>query len=408
LLFFATTINYMDRQILGILAPRLKEEIGWSERDYAHVVTAFQAAYAIGLVCFGRFIDTRGTKPGYAIAIVLWSVAAMCHALARSVFGFGAARFGLGLGEAGNFPAAVKAVAEWFPKKERALATGLFNSGTNIGAILAPLVVPWLAIHLGWQMAFVALGVLGFFWLIFWQLLYDSPETSRRISPEELAYIQSDPQEPAPEKIPWRRLFAFRETWAYIGTSILVGPVWWFYLFWLPPFLNRQYSLDLTTLGAPLVAIYTATCFGSIIGGWLPTLFFRLGWSVNGARKTALLICALCTLPVVFATRTPHLWVATALIALAASAHQGWSANMYTVVSDLFPKGAVASVVGLGATFGSVASIIFAESAGLILERTGSYYSLFIVCGSAYLAALAILQVLAPRMTPVRIEHAAE
>jgi ACS family hexuronate transporter-like MFS transporter len=403
LLFVATAVNYMDRQVLGILEPTLRADIGWTPAAYGHIVTAFQVAYAIGLVAFGRLIDTVGTRTGYAAAVLGWSTAAAFHGLARSALGFGVARFALGLGEAGNFPAAVKAVAEWFPSKERALATGLFNAGSNVGAILAPLVVPWLALTFGWRLAFVALGLLGFVWVIFWALFFDAPERSRLLGPEERSWIQSDPREPTAEPISWLRLFAFRETWAYIGTSTLVAPVWWFYLFWLPPFLNDRYGLDLQHLGPPLVVIYTAACLGSIAGGWLPVLLFRRGWSVNATRKMVLLLCAVCTFPVVFAAQTPHLPVATGLIGLAAAAHQGWSANMYTVVSDLFPRNAVASVVGLGATFGSMSSIVFTEWAGFIVESTGSYYTLFIACGSAYLAAVVVLQVLTPRLTPVRI-----
>jgi len=404
LLFFATTVNYMDRQILGLLAPQLQAEIGWSEIEYGHIVTAFQAAYAIGLVAFGRLIDVIGTRHGYAFSLAFWSLAAMAHALARSVLGFGAARFALGLGEAGNFPAAVKAVAEWFPRKERALATGLFNSGSNVGAVLAPVAVPWLTVHYGWPMAFVLLGGAGFVWIAFWYWLYQSPHQSPRVSAVELAHIHSDPPEPALARVPWRQLLGYRQTWAYIVAISFTAPIWWFYLYWLPKFLHQQYHLDLAGLGLPLVVIYSMTCVGSIGGGWLSGALLRRGWSVNASRKTAMLVCALCVAPVVFAARASDLWVATLLVGLAASAHQGWAANLFTLVSDMFPKPAVASVVGLGAMFGSLTAMLFSQSAGFILETTGSYWSLFAVSGGAYLAALALTHWLAPRLEPVKLE----
>lgn len=404
LLFAATTINYMDRQVLGILAPTLEKELGWNEIEYARIVMAFQAAYAIGLLGFGRLIDVIGTRHGYAIAIFAWSVAAMAHALARGVFGFGVARFALGLGEAGNFPAAVKAVAEWFPRRERALATGLFNSGSNVGAILAPLAVPWLTLHFGWQMAFVILGATGFVWLIFWYWLYAPPNASARVSPEELAHIQSDPPEAAAAKISWRHLLRHRQTWAFVVGMTFSAPIWWFYLYWLPKFLHQQHGLDMAGLGPPLVVIYTMACVGSVGGGWLSGFLLQRGWSVNASRKLALLVCALAVVPVVFAARASNLWVATLLIGLAAAAHQGWSANLFTLASDLFPKQAVASVVGLGAMFGSVSAMVFAQSTGYILQSTGSYWWLFIMSGSAYLVALAIMQLLVPRMKPAAVD----
>jgi ACS family hexuronate transporter-like MFS transporter len=406
LLFFATTINYMDRQVLGILAPTLEKALGWNEIEYSHIVMAFQAAYAIGLLGFGRLIDGIGTRHGYAASIFAWSVAAMAHALARGVFGFGVARFALGLGEAGNFPAAVKAVTEWFPRRERALATGLFNSGSNVGAILAPLLVPWLTLHYGWQMAFVVLGATGFGWLFFWYWLYTMPAGSRHVSPEELAHIHSDPPDPAMEKIPWRILLRYPQTWAFVVGMSFSAPIWWFYLYWLPKFLNKQYDLDLGSLGPPLVVIYTMTTVGSIGGGWLSGSLLKRGWSVNAGRKTALLICALCVVPVVFAAQASNLWVATFLIGLAASAHQGWAANLFTLVSDLFPKQAVASVVGLGGMFGSIAAVAFSQSAGFILQATGSYWVLFIMAGSAYLLALGIMQMLIPNMKPAEVNRA--
>ena len=406
LLFVATTINYMDRQVLGILAPTLEKALGWNEIEYSHIVMAFQAAYALGLLGFGRLVDAIGTRHGYAISIFAWSLAAMAHALARGVFGFGVARFALGLGEAGNFPAAVKTVAEWFPSRERALATGLFNSGSNVGAILAPLLVPWLTLHYGWQMAFIVLGATGFVWLIFWYWLYAMPAQSSRVSPAELAHINSDPPEPATEKIPWSKLLRYRQTWAFVAAISLTVPIWWFFLYWLPKFLHQQYGLDLASLGPPLVVIYTMTSAGSIGGGWLSGFLLKRGWSVNASRKTALLICALCVVPVVFAAKASNLWLATFLIGLAAAAHQGWAANLFTLVSDLFPKQVVGSVVGLGVMFGSVAAMAFSRLTGLILQSTGSYWPLFIMAGSAYLLALAIIQILIPDMKPAEVNRA--
>lgn len=403
LLFFATTINYMDRQILGILAPTLQQEIGWDEKQYSNIVTAFQAAYAIGLLGFGRLIDTLGTKPGYSLSIIVWSLAAMAHALARTVMGFGIARFALGLGEAGNFPAAIKAVAEWFPRKERALATGIFNSGSNVGAIIAPVAVPWLTVTYGWQASFMVLGATGFIWMIFWYWLYESPDKSHRVSAGELAHIRSDQDRPSAGKISWRKLLGYRQTWAFIVGMSFSAPIWWFYLYWLPKFLHKQYGLDLMGLGLPLIIIYTMTCAGSIGGGWLSSFLLKLGWSLNASRKTAMLVCALCVVPVVMAVNASNLWLATGLIGLAASAHQGWSANLFTLASDLFPKSAVASVVGLGAMFGSVSAMAFAQLTGYILQTTGSYWILFVIAGSAYLAALALIHGLVPSLKPIEM-----
>ena len=405
LLFFATTINYMDRQVLGLLAPTLQRDIGWSETGYAHIIIAFQAAYAIGLVVLGRWIDFIGTKNGYSFAVVFWSVAAAAHALVRTTFGFGVARFALGLGEAGNFPAAVKAVAEWFPRRERALANGIFNSGCNIGAVLAPLLVPWMAVRWGWPSPFVALGVLGFVWLVFWRIFYEAPEKSRRVSPEELAYIRGDVSETASPKIPLSKLLAHRQTWAFIAGYGFTAPIWWFYLYWLPKFLNKQYGLDLSNLGAPLVVIYSMTCFGSVGGGWLSSALMRRGWSLNAGRKTAMLVCALCVVPVVFAAHASNLWVATLLIGLAASAHQGWAANLFALASDLFPKNAVASVVGFGGMAGALTAMAFSESTGFILATTSSYWSLFAIASSAYLVALAIIHWLSPKLQPLKLNE---
>ena len=408
LLFAATTLNYMDRQILGILAPTLQKSLGWNEIQYSHIVMAFQAAYALGLLGFGRLIDAIGTRHGYAISVFAWSVAAMAHALARGIFGFGVARFGLGLSEAGNFPAAIKAVAEWFPVRERALATGLFNSGSNVGAILAPLLVPWLTLHYGWQISFLALGATGFAWLLFWYWLYVEPKRSSRVSKEELSHINSDPPDPPMEKVSWRRLLRFRQTWAFIIGISFTAPIWWFFLYWLPKFLHQKHGLDLGSLGPPLVVIYSMTSAGSVAAGWFSGFLMKRGWSLNAGRKIGLLICALAVVPVIFAADVSNLWAATLLIGLAASAHQGWAANLFTLVSDLFPKEAVATVVGLGSMFGSLTAIGFSQVTGLILQATGSYWPLFIIAGSAYGIALGIMQLLIPNMKPADLNSSSD
>ncbi len=407
LLFFATTINYIDRQILGLLAPLLQKQIGWSELGYSYIVTAFQAAYAVGLILFGWFVDRFGTKLGYTVSIIMWSLAAAGHSLARTALGFGTARAGLGLAEAGNFPSAIKVVAEWFPRKERALATGIFNSGANIGAVFAPAVVPWLTVTFGWPAAFIATGAIGFVWLVFWLLFYERPERQRRLGPAELAYIQSDPPEPPAVKVRWRRLLQYREMWAIVCVRFLTDPIWWFYLYWLPKFLNERHHLTITALGLPLVVIYAVTSVGSIGGGWLSSHFIKRGWPINRSRKLVMLICALCVVPIIFASRTGDLWTSVLLVALAAASHQGWSANFFTVVSDVFPKRAVGSVVGLGGMAGAVGSLLFSPFIGAVLQRTHNYLIPFVISGTAYLAALGVLQLLVPRLQPVSLEEAA-
>jgi len=405
MLFFATTINYIDRQVLGILATdqHFKTAIGWNEAQYGYVNTVFQGAYALGLLVVGRLMDRFGTRKGFSFAIVFWSVAAMCHALARSAFGFGTARFFLGLGEAGNFPASIKTVAEWFPKKERALATGIFNSGSNIGAIVAPLVVPFIAVNYGWQWAFIITGTLGFIWLIFWLMIYRRPEEHPKVQAAELAHIQSDPSEPS-TKIPWASLIPLRQTWAFAIGKFLTDPIWWVYLFWLPKFLNSTYKLDITQIGLPLVVIYVVADVGSIGGGYLSSTLIKRGWTVNKARKLAMLICAVSVVPIVFAAKASSLWVAVGLIALAAAAHQGWSANIFTMTSDMFPRRAVGSVVGIGGMAGSVGGMLIATTVGLILQYTGSYFPIFIMAGSAYLVALAVIQLIVPNLEPAKID----
>src|SRR3990172_2555680 len=399
LLFFATPVNYIDRQVLGILAPDLRRIIGWNDVQYGYIVTAFSAAYALGLLLSGRFLDRIGTKLGYATALVFWSLAAMAHSLARTPLGFGAARFALGLGEAANFPAAIKSVAEWFPKKERAFATGLFNAGTNVGAIVAPAVVPWIALTFSWQWAFVLTGAFGFTWLALWFWLYDAPETSRRLSRTELDYIRSDPVEP-PVHVPWLRLAGYRQTWAFAIGKFMTDPIWWFYLYWIPTFLHERHGLTLSRMGPPLIAIYLIADVGSIGGGWLSSALIKRGWTINAARKTAMLSMALCVVPIVFAARVTSMWAAVLLVGLAAAAHQGWSANMFTIASDMFPRRATGSIVGIGGMAGAIGGMLIATATGWILQLTGSYYVLFVIAGGTYLVALAIIQLLVPHLEP--------
>ena len=400
LLFLATTINYVDRQVIGILAPVLQKDIGFDQLQYGYIITAFEGAYALGLLVVGRIIDKIGTRKGYGASLFVWTLAAMGHALAQTAFGFGVARFFLGLGESGNFPAAIKATAEWFPKKERALATGYFNSGANVGAIIAPLIVPWLTIQFGWPAAFIFTGSLGFIVLVLWLWMYKLPEYHEKVTQSELAYIKSDPVEKK-VKVPWLQLLKYRQTWAFVVGKFLTDPIWWFYLYWLPKFFNEHYGLDLAHLGLPLVVVYTMTTVGSIGGGYVSSAFIKKNMTINKSRKYAMLICAICVIPIIFASVVTHLWSAVALIGLAAAAHQGWSANIFTTVSDMFPTQAVGSVVGLGGMAGAIGGMLIATAAGLILQLTGHYLFLFIFCGFAYLVALFIFHVLVPKMEPV-------
>ena len=421
LLFLAATINYIDRQVIGILKPTLQKEFGWSEIAYADIVFAFQLAYAIGLVASGPIMDRVGVKTGFSIAIVVWSLAAMAHAEAAvfgptaaaalaligltysaSVAGFIVARFLLGLGEAGNFPASIKAVAEWFPKRERALATGIFNSGTNIGALVTPLVVPWITLTWGWYWAFIATGAIGFGWLVVWWALYDNPERHPRVTAGELALIRSDPPDPA-VRVPWRTLLGYRQTWAVMIGKFMTDPVWWLYLFWVPDFLNRNHGINLTTIGPPLVAIYLIADIGSIGGGWLSSNLIKRGWSVNAGRKTAMLVCALAVVPMVFASGARDLWVAVGLVSIAAAAHQGWSANIFTMASDLFPRKAVGSVVGLAGMAGAIGGMLIAKVTGYLLQATGSYLPVFLIAAFTYLIALALIHVIVPRLEPAQV-----
>src|SRR5256884_3370233 len=383
LLLLGTTKNYMDRQVLGVLKTTLQHDLGWNEIDYSNLVFAFQAAYAVGMLLVGRLIDRLGTRLGYALAMAFWSVASMGHAVASSLTSFVIARSALGFGEAGVFPASIKCVAEWFPKKERALATGIFNAGTSAGAIVTPLVVPWITMYWGWQWAFVITGVLGFVWLIFWLLLYRKPEEHSRVSKAELAYIRSDPPEPI-RKIKWISLFPHRQTWAFVMGKFMIDPIWWFYLFWVPDFLQRSPGLALIKIGLPIMVIYLISDVGSVGGGWLSSWLIHRGKSINAARKIAMLVCALCVVPIVIAYRTDNMWEAVLLIGLAAAGHQGFSANLFTLTSDIFSSQAVRSVVGIGGmaggTLGKVIATIFCPPPPML----GRYHGTFFVAGPAF------------------------
>jgi len=429
LLLLAAVINYVDRQVIGILKPTLVETFGWTdERIYSSIVFGFQLAYAIGFLFAGRVMDAIGVRRGFAISVTLWSIAAMAHGLAGYVttwklpvlnldadtgfavvtlagaaVGLALARFALGLGESGAFPASIKTVAEWFPKKERALATGVFNAGTNVGALVTPLVVPWVALHWGWQWAFVFTGALGFLWVICWWLIYRPPEDHPRLKPAELAYLRSDPPDRL-VKVPWRKLLPHRQTWAFALGKFMTDPIWWLYLFWIPDFLHRNHRLDLKNIGLPLVVIYLVADVGSIGGGWLSGRFIKLGWTHNRARKMAMLLCALSVVPVMLAANVANLWVAVGLISLAAAAHQGWSANLFTLASDMFPRSAVGSVVGLGGTAGAVGGMFIAMLVGAILQATGSYVPVFVLAGGTYLAALLVIHLLVPRLDAAKLE----
>lgn len=403
LLLAVTALNYVDRQIIGILQPMLAREFHWSEIDYSNIVLAFQLAYAVGNIVFGKLIDRIGARAGFAIAVAIWTVAHVAHAWANSLNDFILARFAVGLGESGNFPAGLKAVAEWFPKHERALATGIFNAGTNIGSIVTPLIVPAITLALGWRAAFLITGSFTVVWLAVWLAVYRPPRRQPRLGTAELALIESDPPDPA-VSIPWRKLLTVRETWIIVLGKFLTDPVWWMWLFWLPDFLVRRHHLDLRTFGPPLVAIYVMSDLGSIAGGWLSSRLLRAGWSLNAARKYTMLLCAVCVLPVFAAAYVDSLWGAVAIVGLAAAAHQGFSCNLLTLPSDIFPRRAVASLIGIGGTAGSIGGMLLAEYAGWVLERLGSFKPLFAYAGCAYLLALLVIHLLSPRLAPARLE----
>ncbi len=396
LLFFATTINYIDRQVLGILAPELQNTFNWSESDYGFIIMAFQIAYAIGLISMGGLLDKIGTKLGFSIAITVWSIAGMAHAAASSVFSFFMSRFALGIGESANFPAAIKTVAEWFPKKERALATGIFNTGPNIGAILTPLVIPIIALNWGWKWAFISTGALGFVWLIFWMLYYKRPELNKKLSDSEREYILQDEKEPEIKKIPWRKIVGHRQTLGICIARFVTDPIWWFFLYWLPKFLNSKYDIDLSNIGLPLITIYVISIGGSIIGGWLSSVMIEKGKNPVAARKLTILFMSLLVVPIFFASSVSNVWIAVALISMATFAHQGFAANIFTIVSDIFPKAAVGSVVGLSGFAGAIGGVLFSAAVGLILEYTGNYYIVFAIASAAYLISWISLKLFVP------------
>ena len=403
MLFVATSINYMDRQVIAILKPTLEHSIGMTEVGYGYIVDAFQIAYAIGLLAAGRLIDKLGTRIGYMLVMATWSLSAMGHALARTVLEFGFARFFLGLGESGNFPAAIKTVAEWFPQSERSLATGIFNSGANVGAILAPAIVPWVTLRYGWHAAFLTTGLFSVLWILWWFLYYRRPTDHATLTGEELRHIYQEAADALGPSIPWRRLLRCRQTWGFSVAKFLTDPIWYFYLFWLPSYFSAKFNLNLSHLGLPLIIVYNVSAIGSIGGGWLPAPFRRMGLSPSYARLAAMLLCAFLVVPIYTASGVKSMWTAIALISVAAGAHQGWSANLFTTSSDMFPRGAVGSVVGIGGMAGSIGSALFAFYAGHVLQLTHSYASLFGIAASAYLLALVALNLLAPRLKKVEL-----
>lgn len=407
LLFFATTINYLDRQVMGYLKPTLEIEFGWTETDYSHIVMAFTAAYAFGLLIFGRVIDKIGSKLGYTVSITIWSIAAMLHGLVKSTLGFGMVRTLLGLGESGNFPSAVKTVVSWFPKKERALATGFFDSGSNIGAVMAPVIIPWILGFYGWQAAFIITGSIGFIWLILWRIFYEVPEKQKRVSAAELDYIRSDDkdQEETGENIKWVKLFGMKQTWAFIIGKFFTDPIWYFFMYWLPSYFSSTFHLDLKKPSAPLIIIYTAATVGAIGGGYLSSKLIRKGWPVYKARKIALLVSALAVLPIVATRYADNIWVVVTLLCLAIAGNAAWSANIFTIVSDMMPSKAVSSVIGIGGMAGAIGGVLFPLGVGAILDYykginnlTAGYNILFIFCGLSFLIAWILIHWITPKM----------
>jgi ACS family hexuronate transporter-like MFS transporter len=414
LLFFATSINYIDRQVIGLLKPVLTQKFNWSNTTFGNINAIFQFFYAAGLLLFGKIIDSIGTKKGYTIAIVTWSIAAISHAFASTTFAFTAVRSLLGLGEAGNFPSAIKSVAEWFPKKARALATGIFNSGSNIGAVIAPILVPWVLANYGWQEAFVVTGALGFVWLIFWLWLYEIPTRKKNISAAEYNYIHSDNEEDTGEEnsrpVKWLQLLKIKQTWAFVLGKFLTDPIWWFFLFWLPGYFNDVFQLDLAKPGWPLVIVYTGATIGSIGGGYLSSFFIQKGWKIYRARKTAMFIFAICVVPVFTARYFENMWMVVALITIAGAAHQAWSANIFTIASDMFPKKTVSSVVGIGGMAGSVGAILFQPFVGEVLDyfqqagnKNIGYNLLFAISACAYLIAWLLMHFIIPQFNKVKL-----
>jgi len=404
LLFLATTINYIDRQVLGILAPDLQHEVGWSELDYGRIVIAFQLSYAVMMLFWGRILDRIGTKLGLALAVTWWSLAAMGTAFARTAMGFGAARFLLGVGEAANFPASIKTVAEWFPKSERAFSTGLFNAGTNVGAVLAPIAVPLIAATWGWRAAFILTGALGFLWVGAWWALYQPADSHPRLSAAERRYIQDGAEEPLVEKTPLSRILGMRQLWAFAMGKLLTDPIWWFYLFWLPKFLAQEHGVRGVALIPYLTTVYIVADVGSVAGGYLSSALIKRGWTVNASRKLTMGIFAAMIPAVIIAPQVKSAWVAVGLISLATSCHQAWSANLFTLASDMFPRRAVGTAVGFGGFAGGIGGILIAEFAGRVLQADPSFYQpMFVVTGLAYFVALAVIHLLAPKLEPAPI-----
>jgi ACS family hexuronate transporter-like MFS transporter len=413
LLFFATTINYLDRQVIGLLKPTLATAFSWTESDYAYIVAAFTACYALGYIIFGGFIDRIGSKIGYSISITVWSIAAVFHAAVNSTLGFGIVRSALGLGEGGNFPAAVKSTAEWFPKKERALATGIFNSGTSVGAVIAPVMVPWILGIYGWRAAFLITGAIGFIWLVLWLLFYEIPSRSKKLNKAEFDYIHSDNEKTDGENekpVSWGKLLSIKQSWVFITAKSLTDPVWWFFLFWLPSYFSSVFHLDLKKPSLELVAIYAATTIGSIGGGYLSSALIKKGWPILKSRKTALFIASMVVLPIMLVRFTTNIWMAVAVIGLVMAAHQAWSSNLFTIVSDIVPKKAVSSVVGMGGSAGSIASALFQLLVGVLLDHYiakgnigAGYNIIFIVCGLAYITSWLIIHKLTSTMKPLNL-----
>ncbi len=401
MLFAATSLNYMDRQVIGLLKPTLENSIGLTEVNYGYIVAAFQVAYAVGLVGAGRLVDRLGPRVGYSLFRGVWSLAGMAHALARSALGFGVARFFLGLGEAGNFPTAVKTVANWFPQSERSLATGIFNSGATVGAIIAPAIIPWITLRFGWRAGFLTTGLFSMLWIAGWLRNYRKPSEHPTLTSAELHHICREADAQIDPDIPWLKLLTYRQTWAFSIAKFLTDPIWWFYLFWLPSFFDSRFHLGLSRLGLPLIIVYNVSAIGSIGGGWLPALFSGGNRDAAKARMSAMLICACLVLPIFTAGSLKSEWAAIGLLSLAAAAHQGWSANLFTTASDMFPRSAVGAVVGIGGMAGSVGGVLFSVSAGKILQLTHSYVVLFGVSASAYLISMAILHILAPHLKKV-------
>jgi len=421
LVFFATTINYIDRNVISFLKSTFTNDLGWTDGDYANVEITFKLFYAVGMLGAGRLIDRLGTKIGYGLATLLWSIAGICTALVNTVAGFQVVRGALGVTESGNFPAAIKTVAEWFPKKERALATGIFNSGANVGAIVTPLTVPYIVIHWGWQWAFIITGLLGLVWIVFWFLLYEVPKKHKKLSVAELNYIESDKDEQAMHdvkepKLTWAQLLGYRQTWAFCLGKFLTDPIWWFYLFWLPDFFESTYKIKLDAASWPVAMVYIISTIGSIGGGWLPLFFIKKGWPVFKARKTSMLIYAFCVFPILFALVLGKIdmWLAVGVIGIAAAAHQAWSANIFTTVSDMFPKSSTGSVTGIGGMFGGLGGIVlslFVQKEMFVYYRSinqieTAYYIMFAVCAFAYLAGWLIMHILVPRMQRIQITNA--